>query len=63
MGDWLFRLAFVNLPPMPNGHHQDQNLFVLDVSQHPVVAYPVAPLTASVGRQTFAVDSGIGTAL
>ena len=35
--------VFVNLSAMTNCQNQDNHIFVLDITQHPIVSNPVSP--------------------
>lgn len=53
----------VNLPTMTNCQNQDNHVFVLDVTQHPIVSNPVSPEAGVITLQRFSKMPGIFASL
>ena len=66
--DQLFTLAFdlndslslsVHFPTMTDGQNQDNDLFILNVTQHPVVSDSIPPESGPVAFQRFSEVPGV----
>ena len=49
----------VNIPPVPSGDHQHEQLRVPDLAEVAVVAHPVAPQARQIGFESFSETAGI----